>query len=1092
MNKFINFMKSFFIKEDNKEDIEQNIFDFTDLVEKEIYEIDIGKFFELAENDIIEFDNDNIATVVNQAENIHGFHLKGVISINNNEGNEINSFFKDKQALKERIEKIENSYDKSLPITFTGVMKKYIRKHKMVNRSEYGTGCDSFSKIIEYKGRLCFIPEENECFIKCVNYIAKVDLTNEYRDFIKQSLRRKNIMTRAKIQPFFRKYNIDLGIYDRKQQRILPLSVRRRNICLCLHEKHFCLIWKTNETTFTDAIDELEKNFKYVSNQINNDILSQVKVYKFPKQSDMNCMDSVFSFDIETTNVDYKLYCEPYAVGCYHLNRLKYRYKRDLLPCEIEQELSHVHVFGYENKNPVFDMIKYVAANYKGRAKYYIDKNGEYKISCYKFTFIAHNASGFDNALVINSLPKHIMPSVVHTSRGFLKVNFKIDSDGDIPPYMKFICSRVHIAGELRKIEKEYNVQPELLKSNMEHNQVNIHNYKDLEHIWKPYLKLDILGLASLIAKHGNDIQSITKVSFKNSLTESSLAWSTFGKYLGDKTFYTPKNKYVRDFIHKTVHGGRVFALKRKYESDIFPEIVNILRKHLKSHTLPISDLFEEYYKRIDILTKQYTEQYDKHYADYRDINKADKEKYINNKLSKLEISKELNNLDKKDRLVSSDYVSLYPSAMVDSKSKFSKIETAKAILPESSDLLCELFNTGNWSSLNKNGFFKVLYHSSKENILQHLPINEKVYNPKTKKEEQINVFRNGEIIDHVTSIDLEEIVRVGGRVLKFFEGFICDQLEYSPFYEIINDLNNMRNKYKKDGLEILQKMCKQIMLAIYGACIRKDIDIKLQTVSQHWMEREFDDLVKDWYPLDNGNFMVHIKDHEGVDDRGVSKKINSQPFHFGAEILSHSKRIMNDVILTIDGFKNNNIYYGDTDSIYIHNDDYNKLKEHGLIGKNLGQSKNDYSEGAGIIFGLFLAPKIKYCIVLDENGILSQNTTFKGYNQNLHGLSFKDYIDLELGNTISNMSKIKWKREFGGIKIPHRKHDCSNCNESLLCDSCKRNPKMNCFQCELAKACDSCLSIISRKTEYNADINKMKREPANENGDMLPYYKIY
>ena len=38
----------------------------------------------------------------------------------------------------------------------------------------------------------------------------------------------------------------------------------------------------------------------------------------------------------------------------------------------------------------------------------------------------------------------------------------------------------------------------------------------------------------------------------------------------------------------------------------------------------------------------------------------------------------------------------------------------------------------------------------------------------------------------------------------------------------------------------------------------------------------------------------------------------------------------------------------------------------------------------------LFLAPKIKFCAVFDKNGILSQKTTFKGYDQNMVGLKFK------------------------------------------------------------------------------------------------------
>ena len=92
----------------------------------------------------------------------------------------------------------------------------------------------------------------------------------------------------------------------------------------------------------------------------------------------------------------------------------------------------------------------------------------------------------------------------------------------------------------------------------------------------------------------------------------------------------------------------------------------------------------------------------------------------------------------------------------------------------------------------------------------------------------------------------------------------------------------------------------------------------------------------------------------------------------------------MNDVILALNGFESNKIYYGDTDSVYIHNNDYEILKAKGLTEKDLYQSKNDYGKG-GFLFGLFLAPTIKFCILIDENGILSQKkTTFKGHNQKM------------------------------------------------------------------------------------------------------------
>ena len=144
------------------------------------------------------------------------------------------------------------------------------------------------------------------------------------------------------------------------------------------------------------------------------------------------------------------------------------------------------------------------------------------------------------------------------------------------------------------------------------------------------------------------------------------------------KTFYTPKSKYVRDFIHKTVHGGRVVALNRKFVSTSFNQIVNILKNYYgKEHE--ISKLFEIYFQRIDKVKKHYTKKYENKFHVYRKINKQLFENYIKKKLFSPSISKELNKIDKSDLLVSSDYNSLYPSAMAHIKSTWLAIETTKA-----------------------------------------------------------------------------------------------------------------------------------------------------------------------------------------------------------------------------------------------------------------------------------------------------------------------------------------------------------------------------------------------------------------------------
>ena len=50
------------------------------------------------------------------------------------------------------------------------------------------------------------------------------------------------------------------------------------------------------------------------------------------------------------------------------------------------------------------------------------------------------------------------------------------------------------------------------------------------------------------------------------------------------------------------------------------------------------------------------------------------------------------------------------------------------------------------------------------------------------------------------------------------------------------------------------------------------------------------------------------------------------------------------------------------------------------LVGKNLCQGENDYETG-GFFYGLFLAPKLKFSLTINEIGVIPQRMTFKDFN---------------------------------------------------------------------------------------------------------------
>ena len=106
-------------------------------------------------------------------------------------------------------------------------------------------------------------------------------------------------------------------------------------------------------------------------------------------------------------------------------------------------------------------------------------------------------------------------------------------------------------------------------------------------------------------------------------------------------------------------------------------------------------------------------------------------------------------------------------------------------------------------------------------------------------------------------------------------------------------------------------------------------------------MKTEVDENLLDFWKLPNGNYIVKRKKNDGLDDDCDIK--NTLPAFLAAFILSNSKRIMNNFIREINGFYNNSMYYGDTDSLCIEKKYWDVLDKANLVGEDLCQGKKDY-----------------------------------------------------------------------------------------------------------------------------------------------------
>ena len=301
---------------------------------------------------------------------------------------------------------------------------------------------------------------------------------------------------------------------------------------------------------------------------------------------------------------------------------------------------------------------------------------------------------------------------------------------------------------------------------------------------------------------------------------------------------------------------------------------------------------------------------------------------------------------------------------MWDKNSIYPKKETGYAFEKHMNNELVEKFN--NQTFHQASAILKIKYYNPKNLIVQHLPVKEK------EKKIEINRMRKGYITQVLTSVDIQEIVKIGSRVIEIYKGVIYREIfKINPFEKVIDNLFALRQKYKDEGNDVMQLLVKLIMNAFYVEFLRKDLLESYQCKSEMWMMTEYDERVSDYQKINHGNYNVKMKDEEGLEDE--IKKANTLPLQLVVFILSNSIRIMNNFIHAIGGFYTNDVYYTDTDSLYIESKHWDKLNTAGLVGKNLLQGKNDYGPDSGIFYGLFLAPKIKYCLIINKYGNINE-----------------------------------------------------------------------------------------------------------------------
>lgn len=554
-----------------------------------------------------------------------------------------------------------------------------------------------------------------------------------------------------------------------------------------------------------------------------------------------------------------------------------------------------------------------------------------------KCTFYAHNASRFDNFLMLEILKvdKCIL------SNGFLS----IDSNS----CLIFKDSFRHLSSSLDNLCKSFKINSEISKGDFPHSFLN--EFKDLNYIgdipdvkyWGnlekyeyiynnlkkenklydlkqesfKYLKNDVLSLKHVLLKYNESLQKIDdkiKINFFDFLTLPSMAYNlAIERCRNNKNNIKIINNLEIDKIaRRSSYGGITTPQKKIFKSKNYDYIINKVK----------NNEFNDY--------------------DYNQL--------INNN----------------DCLILADAKSLYPSAMV--LYEYPIIEKNEDIFiyppcedPNNNELYKNLINELNNLTYDLISFIYVeLVYNNIDNIISPVCADPNI----NKNGQRTYTLKNK--IGYYSSIDIMEMIKYNNFYVKNI--YSCVEFKKKGYiFDCIKKIYEMKEFYKTNGNEnlILSEANKLIMNALYGHMGKKNNCEKYDIVNK---KEEFDEYI---IKNDFSSFSELNKDQILFKIKQDNNKVE-RPAYISSLILSYSKVIMNNALNIIGGFNNieNTFSYKDTDSMFIKINCFKILCEKGLVGGKMGQFGNDLGGyfdleknmyGSIIIYGIFIAPKIYY-----------------------------------------------------------------------------------------------------------------------------------
>ena len=256
------------------------------------------------------------------------------------------------------------------------------------------------------------------------------------------------------------------------------------------------------------------------------------------------------------------------------------------------------------------------------------------------------------------------------------------------------------------------------------------------------------------------------------------------------------------------------------------------------------------------------------------------------------------------------------------------------------------------------------------------------------KREDGLNVNTNECCEMRVDNLMLEDLVKYQEIECDVVRGYYWSDRRDHTIRKVIKQVYDKRRELKKEG-NPLQETYKLIMNSGYGKCIQAPIDEEIKYInydeSFRYIEKHYFE-ISEFYSVDKSD-KVAVKKY---------KKINNEFSNclFGVQVLSMSKRIMNEVMTTAEELKIP-LFYQDTDSMHIERsrlselaDEFRRRYGRELIGSDMGQFHSDFDpcvKGGKTPFAVesYFICKKTYCDkLMDDDGNTSYHLRCKGIPQ--------------------------------------------------------------------------------------------------------------